>query len=64
MQRLALSFSNILKDELYIQYEEVAIHGKRTNFRQAQKSYAESSWRCNLNVSLFAASTSVAGVFT
>ena len=38
IQRLALSFRNILKDELYIQYEEVAIHGKRTNFRQAQKS--------------------------
>ena len=37
MQRLALSFSNILKDELYIQYEEVAIHGKKNEFSTGAK---------------------------
>ena len=38
--------------------EKEQIFDRRKNFK------LKGSWRCNLNVSLFAASTSVAGVFT
>ena len=38
MQRLALSFSNILKDELYIQYEEGAIHRKKKRIFDRRKN--------------------------